>query len=82
MENKVTKKELETIREHQVKVNNALNEIGYLESRKHASLHELASVNQEVESYKSELEEKYGAININIENGTFEVIEQELEVVE
>ena len=31
----------------------------------------------DVEKYKQKLEEEYGAININIEDGTYTVIEKE-----
>jgi GTPase involved in cell partitioning and DNA repair len=76
---KIKKEELKTIQEQQDKTNSILNEIGYIESRKHGLLHELASVNQEVEEYKKVLEEKYGAININLEDGVYTEIKEEEE---
>jgi hypothetical protein len=79
MENKITEEQLETIKEHQNKTNNILHQLGYLESQKHGLLHELAGVNQDVEEFKNSLEKQYGAINIDIETGTYTKIEKEEE---
>jgi len=80
MENKITDEQLETIKQHQNKTNSILNQVGYLESQKHGLLHELASVNQDIEEFKNSLEKEYGAINIDIETGTYTKIEEKEEV--
>jgi len=80
MENKITDEQLETIKEHQNKTNSILNQVGYLESQKHGLLHELAGVNQDIEEFKNSLEKEYGAINIDIETGTYTKIEEKEEV--
>ena len=80
MENKITDEQLKTIKEHQNKTNSILNQVGYLESQKHGLLHELAGVNQDIEEFKNSLEKEYGAINIDIETGTYTKIEEEEEV--
>ena len=80
MENKITDKQLETIKEHQNKTNSILNQVGYLENQKHGLLHELAGVNQDIEEFKNSLEKEYGAINIDIETGTYTKIEEGEEV--
>tara|TARA_R100000664_G_C2734111_1_gene123996 strand:- start:928 stop:1176 length:249 start_codon:yes stop_codon:yes gene_type:complete len=74
---KVKEEELKTIKDQQEKINSILHQLGYLESQKHGLLHELASVNQDVEEFKSKLEEEYGAININLEDGTYTEIKEE-----
>jgi hypothetical protein len=76
---KIKEEQLTTIKEQQEKINSILHQLGYLESQKHGLLHELASVNQDVEEFKKVLEEEYGAININLEDGTYTEIEQEEE---
>jgi len=81
MENKIKKEQLEKINNHQEAVNSILHQLGFLESQKHALLHELGGVNQEIEEFKNTLEEEYGSININVEDGTYTKIEKE-EVVE
>ena len=78
MENKITKKELELVVELQQKLNTAVSQIGILEAQKHSLLHDLAEQNKEVEENKSKLEGKYGAININLTDGSFTSIEQEV----
>tara|TARA_Y100000004_G_scaffold10233_1_gene11178 strand:+ start:76 stop:333 length:258 start_codon:yes stop_codon:yes gene_type:complete len=76
---KVKEEELKTIKDQQEKINSILHQLGYLESQKHGLLHELAGVNQDVEEFKSKLEESYGAININLEDGTYTEIKEEEE---
>ena len=66
---KVTKAELEKIQQQQNKVNSILMELGYLDSRKHALLHELADANVIVDNTKKELQDKYGHINIDLTTG-------------
>jgi hypothetical protein len=74
---KIKEEQLNTIREHQSKVNDLINQIGILETNKHGVLHELAVLNKEINEYKKLLEEEYGSININVEDGSYTVLEQE-----
>jgi len=76
---KIKEDQLKKIQEQQAAVTKILNEVGYLEANKHGLLHELAGVNQEIEDFKGELEKEYGAVNINLEDGTYTVIEKEEE---
>jgi hypothetical protein len=79
-ETKVIKADqLEIIKEHQVKLNKALTNIGFLETQKHSLMHDYAGIVDDVEKYKVELEGEYGAININIEDGSYTIIEKEEE---
>ena len=59
---KIEKEELTKIKDQQVKTATMLNEIGYLESRKHQLLHDVANLNDIVNQYKKELTEKYSQI--------------------
>jgi hypothetical protein len=77
---KIKEEQLKKIQEQQAAVTKILNEVGYLEANKHGLLHELAGVNQEIEDFKGELEKEYGAVNINLEDGTYTAIEKEEEV--
>lgn len=76
---KIKEDQLKKIQEQQAAVTKILNEVGYLEANKHGLLHELAGVNQDIEDFKGELEKEYGAININLEDGTYAAIEKEEE---
>jgi hypothetical protein len=62
-------KEFTQVKKEQDKVNSILAEIGYIESKKHALLHELADTNEVVNNTKKVLEEKYGSISIDLLTG-------------
>jgi vacuolar-type H+-ATPase subunit D/Vma8 len=79
MENKITKEQLDKITDQQKALNMMLSNIGVLESQKHALLHQIAEVNKEIEETKAELENEYGAININLEDGSYTEIEKKNE---
>ena len=74
---KITEEQLTKIKNQQEKLNELIHNIGLLESQKHGLLHEIAKVNVDIEEYKQELEKEYGAININLEDGTYKEIEEE-----
>ena len=76
-EKKITQEELYNILGFQNRLYNLSTDVGILETQKHAILHELAGVNNEQEEYKKVLEEKYGKININLEDGTFEELKED-----
>jgi vacuolar-type H+-ATPase subunit D/Vma8 len=76
---KIKEEELKTIQEQQTKLNELVHNIGLLESQKHGLLHEIAGVNKDIEEYKTVLEKEYGAININIEDGTYTEIKEDVE---
>jgi len=77
MSNKITTKELETIKDQQAELGKVVNQIGQLEANKHALLHKIAGINEGIEDTKKQLEEKYGSINIDLETGTYTEIETE-----
>ena len=77
MSNSITAEELKTIKEQQSELSTVVNQIGQLEANKHSLLHKIAGINEGIEDTKKQLEEKYGAININLEDGTYTEIEKE-----
>ena len=76
---KIKEEELKLIQEQQKKLNELVHNIGLLESQKHGMLHEIAVVNKEIEDYKEILEAECGAINIDLENGTYTKIKTDVE---
>ena len=78
---KIKKEQLETIQKQQQELNAKLQSLGYLEAQKHGILHDLAALNKDIEDFKAKLEEEYGPVNINLEDGSYTEIEKE-EVVE
>jgi hypothetical protein len=78
---KITDEQLQKV-QAQVKVRGQLvADIGAAEAQKHELLHALNNVMQKTKETADELEKEYGKININLEDGTYEVIEEEKEEV-
>jgi len=73
--NRITDEELELIREQQTKIAQIKQDIGTLELRKHEVMGVMLDVNQEVEKTKITLEEKYGRVNINLDDGSYSEVE-------
>ena len=76
---KITEEQLKRI-QAQVKVRSQLvNDIGAVEAQKHELLHALNNVIEKTKETAAKLEEEYGKININLEDGSYEVVEVEEE---
>ena len=75
--NKIEEKELSQVVEQQQKLNDILTRVGVLETQKHSLLHQVATLNKEIEETKKDLEGKYGQVNINLEDGTYTEIKEE-----
>ncbi len=73
---KIKKEQLEKIQSQQGKLQAILTDIGVLEVRKHEALHAQAVVSQEIQETKKELEDEYGAINIDMTDGSYTSIEE------
>ena len=76
-ENKITQEQLEELQGYVGKLNNAANQIGNLELQKHKINHAAAEVQSDLNKFQIKLEEKYGKVQINIQDGTFKPIEEE-----
>ena len=76
---KITKEQLEKLQESQKKYAAIKHDLGQLEVQKHGLLHLWASVQEEDNKFKQELEKEYGKININLEDGSYEEIKEEEE---
>ena len=71
----ITKEQLEKIVAQQKDLQSLLTNIGVLESQKHGFLHQLGELNKMIEEFKAELEAEYGAVNINLEDGSYTEME-------
>ena len=76
---KIKEEQLNEIKQIQAELNETLISIGYLESEKHALLHKIKTINEKDAEMRKALEEEYGAINVNIEDGTYTLIEEKVE---
>ena len=82
---KISEEQLEVLKAQQTSKANIVTDIGVVEAQKHELLHALANVMDKQKELAKELEEQYGKINVNLEDGSYEVIEveeKEEEVVE
>jgi vacuolar-type H+-ATPase subunit D/Vma8 len=75
---RIEDKELELIREQQTKLAQIKQDLGTLEIRKNEVINVFLDVNKEVEETKAKLEKKYGRVNINLDDGTYSEIEEEI----
>jgi len=76
-ENKITQEQLEELQGYVGKLNNAAAQIGNLELQKHQINHAAAEVQSDLNKFQAKLEEKYGKVQINIQDGTYKPIENE-----
>ena len=78
-EMKITDEQLEQVRAQQGVKARIINDVGVLEAQKHDLLNALTNVMQKSAETAEELEKEYGKININLEDGAYEVVEVEEE---
>lgn len=74
---KITEEELAALKDQESKKLQIIQEVGSIEARKHQLLHILEQVLSEQEKTKVALEDKYGKINVNLEDGSYSLIEEE-----
>lgn len=79
---KITEEQLKQLQEQEGKKNAIKHDIGLLETQKHSLLHAFAQVQEEQDKLKTQLEDEYGKINVNLQDGTYEVIPEEVEEAE
>ena len=77
MSNKIEEKELEQLTAQQSVKASLLSDIGAVEARKHELLHAFAEVVEKSKELNETLEEKYGKITVNLEDGSYEEIVEE-----
>ena len=68
----VTDEQLNKIQTVVSNINKAQMEVGRYESAKHNMLHTVQSLQKELQVIQKELEEQYGTVNINIEDGSIQ----------
>jgi glycerol kinase len=73
----ITDEQLKLLQEQQGKLNELLRTVGVLEVQKENVLQDVSSLSKEIEATKKELEEEYGQVNINLQDGTYEDIAKE-----
>ena len=72
---KITDDQLKKITGQQNKLTQMLTNIGVLQVQQRNLTSDVKMLSEEIEQTKKELEEEYGAVNINLQNGTITPIE-------
>ena len=72
----IKQEQLDKIVLQQKNLGTLLTNLGVLETQKHSLLHQVADLNKDIEDLKVLLESEYGAVNINLEDGTYTEIEK------
>ena len=74
---KITDKELDTLKKQEAQKSSIAQELANLELRKHKLLHLIDDVIEHQEMTLEEIDENYGKISINLENGEYTEIKEE-----
>ena len=74
---KIKEAELKTLHEQEQKKGAILHDLGLLETQKHSLNHYYIELMVEQEKTKKELEEIYGKVNLNLQDGSFELIKED-----
>jgi|TARA_R100001510_G_C7626618_1_gene186372 peptidoglycan hydrolase CwlO-like protein len=65
----VTEDQLNKIQDQVKRINNFQLEVGIVETKKHALLHQIGSIQNEILETQEELKKEYGTADVNIETG-------------
>ena len=79
--NKITDEQLQTLQTHVSKINQAQLQLGQVESQKFDIIAILPNLRKELQDFQAELEKEYGKVNVNINDGTYQDIPEQTEVV-
>ena len=71
---KITKAELEGLQKQEQKKGAILHDLGLLQTQTYSLNHMYVEIMVEQDKSKKELEETYGKVNINLQDGSFELI--------
>ena len=74
---KISEEQLKELQGHVNKINQAQLQLGGLESQKHSLLHAVVNMQTELTEFQNKLEEEYGKVSINIQDGTIAPLPEE-----
>ncbi len=73
----ITEEQLKSIQNLVAPINQAQMELSRIETRKHAIMHDVLELQRALQEKQKELEQEYGKVNINIQDGAIEYAEDE-----
>jgi len=79
--NKITDEQLKELQMHVSKINNAQLQLGQVESQKYDIISIIPGLRKELQEFQEKLEKEYGKVNINIQDGAYQSITEQVEVV-
>ena len=74
---KISEEHLKELQGHVNKINQAQLQLGGLESQKHSLLHAIANMQTDLTEFQNKLEEEYGKVSVNIQDGTIAPLPEE-----
>ena len=74
---KISEEHLKDLQGHVNKINQAQLQLGGLESQKHNLLHAVVKMQTELTEFQGKLEEEYGKVSINIQDGSIAPLPEE-----
>ena len=75
--NKISEKHLTELQGHVNRINSAQLQLGQLTSQKHGVLNAIPQLQVELKTFQDTMEEVYGKVSINIQDGTFQEIPEQ-----
>ena len=76
---KISEEHLKELQGHVGKINQAQLQLGGLESQKHSLLHAVVGMQTELTELQTKLEEEYGKVSINIQDGSIAPLPENVE---
>mgnify|MGYP003123268869 FL=1 len=77
MKKQIKTEELTKLQNLATVIKTTQEQVGVLETQKHVLLHKYDILSQELNKFKSELQETYGDVSIDIKDGSFKEIKNE-----
>ena len=74
---KITEEQLQKLQQFVQTLNQAQMQIGQLDVQKHSLLHQTVEIQGQLQTFQKELEEEYGKVSVNIQDGTYVAIPEE-----
>ena len=74
---KLTEEQLQKLQGFVSALNQSQMQLGQLEVEKHNLLHQTGEIQGQLQGFQKELEEEYGKVSVNIQDGTYVAIPEE-----
>ena len=74
---KITDEQLAELQGHVNRINAAQLQLGQLESQKHGVVNAIPQLQKQLKDFQDKLEEEYGKVSINIQDGTIQEIPED-----